>query len=646
MRSKSFLIKQQKALQAKQAKKEGKTYREIDFSFSQFPDGSTFQLVILLVVLGLAMFVVPMVIPDLGSGYFKSKAVSSALKFAITNSVHKGTYKTSTSSGVAQPDQEATFMAVSILTKNKGNSLPEEETTRDYVNQLEETDFNRNTKEIYQGIVQLKGLGILDDPSIFQQYSNKYYNHLLQLTERHSAFRLNALRSASVSATFYAFQAIKELGKMELFKKTEEFGAAIHFVASMKDTESGGFREVTGVNATVEATYHAVRILAENEGETETIARAFADVPRFLFNCQVKDGGFLNQPGSTEDLYFKHSPVHTTCQALYVLEFFVRTGKLSLSVTDAPFSHHYNAINYLRIAVHSLNHGVLGEYPSDESSLKAAFYFLELVNDFPSITYGIPRELQNALVGIGCFLIFYAIFVFYSPQVEGRTYTLRKEVKIVFVLLVLSGLCLRIVPQLAVLAYLALAMHIAVKFYEAVNTDHTGDGLMVMIALAQAFCYLGMAVGFTYMSPLVFSNIQVYYILGVWQVIVTFFITIVACYMTEIKKVFFFINTGYVAWALNTILFYSYLYGKGEFDNAYRLIVVHGHFPGIFVFLPFLTLGLTYCVSAAAAALYMSYYADVYDSDDEESDQDVPLLENKPDSDDESESESESDDSS
>jgi len=79
---------------------------------------------------------------------------------------------------------------------------------------LEAKDFNKNTQDIFQGIVQLKGLGLLKEGSVSQQYADKYYNILLSLTERHSAFRLNTLRSASVSATYYAFQAIVSCSKL------------------------------------------------------------------------------------------------------------------------------------------------------------------------------------------------------------------------------------------------------------------------------------------------------------------------------------------------------------------------------------------------------------------------------------------------
>jgi len=68
---------------------------------------------------------------------------------------------------------------------------------------------------------------------------------------------------------------------MDQFKKTEEFNSAVHFVASMKDTTSGGFRDATGENATLLATWHAIHVLAEKDAKTsELVSKAYDGVDR------------------------------------------------------------------------------------------------------------------------------------------------------------------------------------------------------------------------------------------------------------------------------------------------------------------------------------------------------------------------------
>lgn len=71
---------------------------------------------------------------------------------------------------------------------------------------LEAKDFDQNAEKIYRGVMQLKALGL--QGSVAEQYSNKYYTLLQSLAEPRSAFRMDSSHSASVSATFYALQAI------------------------------------------------------------------------------------------------------------------------------------------------------------------------------------------------------------------------------------------------------------------------------------------------------------------------------------------------------------------------------------------------------------------------------------------------------
>lgn len=591
------------SLLAQQAAKQEKGVHS--FSFVKFPNAQTLRVSTLFLVLALACFALPVFLPDLGKELYRQKAVQSVSQFELTNEVFKGQFKGSVHSGDTRPNKDATFMAVSILTSTPGGRVKNEDKTHHALSQLEAKDFNKNTQDIFQGIAQLKGLGLLKGGSVSQQYTDKYFNLLLSLTERHSAFRLNTLRSASVSATYYAFQAIKELGKMDQFKKTEEFNSAVHFVASMKDTTTGGFRDATGENATLLATWHAIHVLSEKDTKSEVVVKAYEGVDKFVFHCQAKDGGFLNAPvENVQELYFSHNNMSTTSQALYVLEFLAATNKVQYSFTDPAAVAYFDAINYLRACL-SLRHGVLGSYPSEETDLQATYYFLQLVNDFPGIVYGIPRSLQIFIAGLGVLFFLASVYYFYSPRIPsgGAAAELASELKTTAVFLALGAVVLQLWPSGAVLVYLAFAVHLAVQFYEVVSTDTT-DGLLSLIASANVFCSVGLIFMFTYVSPLVFANVRVFYVLAAWNAVTTFAVTLTSCYMSGVKKIRFFVNASYLAWITNTVLCYAFLYGRGELAIVYRLIVVHGHFPAIFVLLPIVSLVLSFAVSAAAGVGY------------------------------------------
>jgi len=577
------------------------------FSFIKFPNAQILRLSVLFQVLALACFVLPFFLPDLGKELYRQKAIQSVGQFELTNEIFKGQFKSTTHSGDTRPNNDATFMAVSILTSVPGGRVKHEDKAHHALSHLEAKDFNKNTQEIFQGIVQLKGLGLLKEGSVSQQYTDKYYNILLSLTERHSAFRLNTLRSASVSATFYAFQAIKELGKMDQFKKSEEFNSAVHFVASMKDTTSGGFRDATGENATLLATWHAIHVLSEKDAKTsELVAKAYEGVDRFVFRCQARDGGFLNAPVETvQELYFSHSNMSTTSQAIYVLEFLMAANKLHLSFTEPAHAAYFDAISYLRSCL-SLRHGVLGSYPSDETDLQATYYFLQLVNDYPSVVYGIPRALQILFVGIGVLFFLASVYYFYSPRIPsgGAATELASELKTTAVFLVLGAVAMQVMPSAATLIYLAFSVHLVVQFYEVVSSDVT-DGILSLIASANAFCCVGLVFVFTYISPLIFANVRIFYVLAAWSAVSTFVVTLTSCYMSGVKKVRFYVSAGYLSWIANTVLCYAFLYGRGELAVVYRFIAVHGHFPAIFVLLPLVTLVLAYALSAAASVVYL-----------------------------------------
>lgn len=138
----------------------------------------------------------------------------------------------------------------------------------------------------------------------------------------------------------------KELGKLDQFKKREDFMSAVNFVVSAKDA-SGGFRDTLGENATLTATWYAVQVLAEAE-QTEEVRKALDGVDeyvsmdrlasdrgltkpsffvRFVFSTQAKDGGFLNTPvTSNEELFYSRSRLATTAQGLFVLETLKQLG--------------------------------------------------------------------------------------------------------------------------------------------------------------------------------------------------------------------------------------------------------------------------------------------------------------------------------
>lgn len=599
-RTKESLIAQQQLLR----EKEGKKGPSVQFSFTQFPSGRSLRMALTFLLLAVACFVVPAILPDFGKPLYHSRMVANVGNFELTNEVFKGQFSRTAHIGDTRGDRVATFQAVSTLTANAGR-IQNEDLTRNYVNQLEAQDFNKNTEEIYQGIVQLKGLGLLKEDSVSAKYAKKYFQLLMQLTERHSAFRLNNLRSASVGATYYAFKATEELDKMKELQAREEFDSAIQFVLSMKDAASGGFRDTAGVNATILATFHAVQVLARAPTQSEEILKALAGVDDFVFSCQAKDGGFANEPiTNSSTLFHSHSNMATTSQAVYVIESLKRLGVVSYPAVDPKFYAYYDANSYLRACL-SLRYGVLASFPSNEPDLEASYYFAQLAKDFPGLSYGTPRTLQLAVAGLGLLFLVAAGFYFYRQQMaKGSSGGAVSEIKWALAYLGAGAVASVVFPPAAVIVYLLFAMRLAIVFYEVGSSDTT-DGLMTLVAAANSSCFLALVFAFNYITPLVFANARVFYMLVLWGTVVTFLVSVIACYLTGIKKVFFYVNAASLAWIVNVVVFYAYLYGRSETQFAFRLLAVHGHYFVVLVLLPALFLALNDASSAVGSALYL-----------------------------------------
>eukprot|EP01098_Paradermamoeba_levis_P006707 TRINITY_DN2786_c0_g1_i1.p1 TRINITY_DN2786_c0_g1~~TRINITY_DN2786_c0_g1_i1.p1 ORF type:complete len:349 (+),score=125.23 TRINITY_DN2786_c0_g1_i1:101-1147(+) len=285
------------------------------FSPYKFPDAKNFQISFFLFVAGVSLFFSPVFIPDLQSGSLYNGAVSSVRNFELQDELNAGAFKETDRSGDTRPSWEATFRGVSVLGK------PEHvEGAKAFVLQAQQKGFNKNAKEIYEGITLLKKLGLLGDDQVTL---NKYYDSILALSESNSAFRLNSGRSASVAATFYAFEAIEELGKFKEFQATPQYTSAVNFVAAQK--EFGGYHDVPNKNATILTTFHAIQVLAKTQPTDEQNEKFFGNLTNYVLRVQSPDGGFFNSLLEAKDAT-KVPSTATTAQAIYIVEFLKEKG--------------------------------------------------------------------------------------------------------------------------------------------------------------------------------------------------------------------------------------------------------------------------------------------------------------------------------
>jgi len=257
----------------------------------------------------------------------------------------------------------------------------------------------------------LHTLGLLSNER-GKKYANKFYTNLLALSEANAGFRVNSLHASSISATFYAFQAIETLGKLDEFRKKQSgtYIAALNFVQATQDNETKGFKDTPQSEPSIQATYHAVRLL---QGYNDTALRGLSS---FLFVTQAQDGGFLQYPVESFYEYTKSvSDAVTTAQGLYVLETLRNKDLLPMIPSLDFFTSADNAAHSLLQSCLTSD-SVKRNDQSKHADLEATFYFLQLVKDFPTLSYGILRLIYSTFEGAGISLLLVAVLIFYSEQ--------------------------------------------------------------------------------------------------------------------------------------------------------------------------------------------------------------------------------------
>jgi len=528
---------------------------------------------LLFLLAGAALFLAPTFIPDSGRENLQKDLVSRIADYQLSDELQSGLFRSSRRSGDTKSSFDAAFYGASIVSKY--GKLKNEEAIKNYVQTLESKNFNHNIEEIYQGVSLLKSLGVKDSKKVDRQYEN-----ILALSEKNSGFRSDSLHSASVGATYYAFKAIEALGKTSEFEKTEAYTSAIAFVNSLKDAHFGGYSDTIGQNATLSSTFHAIQVLPNG---------AYDGVEQFVYLCQAQDGGFSEKPlDSLAKVYYTESDVVSTIQGLYIIQQIAAAGASSPYDSD----RYATANTYLNSKLKSLD-------------LKETHAFFNLIEKFKS-SYGSSRSIVSAFHSAAIVLIFFAVYSFYKPQIpEDALVGITDQFKWVLGFLLAGVITLQFAPQYAVIVYFIFSFYLAVTYYEAQKNDTT-DGLQVLIATLNSMAFIGLVISLVFFSPFVYAQSSIFNILIGWSVVSSFVVSYVSCYFIPKQRASFFAQVGYLAWVSNMVLFFMYLYGRGDMDLVYRLVTVRGAFPLVFVGFPFVCLITSFFFSTVGYLLYVS----------------------------------------
>jgi hypothetical protein len=572
-----------------------------NFSLSKFPDANSFKLSAMLVAVGVALLVASFLQPQVLRDSLRNAAIRSATRFELLDEISAGRFSGSERAGDTTPSPVSSFLAIYALSQSTSYKMQYEEYARLFLQQVDEKEYSSDTEQIFQRIIKLKGVGLLDETQ--KTAVRDYYDLLLDLHEKNSGFRLNPRRSASASATAFAFKAFNELGLLEEFKKTEQYTESVNFVTTLKDNSSLGFRDSANEEPSLLSTWFAAQVLdvASEDLNNDQIAETLAGVDTFVYKCQLSDGGFQQVPVQDVDqLYSDQSTLASTAQALYVLEV-VKTLTKQSSLLDF-YGPSLKATNYLRSCV-TLN-GVLSGYRG-KVDLESTFYFFELINRFPYINYSTPPSFQAILVTLSGIFILAGLLVFYKPQLPPQiSQRISSEALRSLLFLVAGAVALKTYEPLAIVVYLVFVFYLTIEFYELQKSDVTGD--VGLIALGDSALYMALVWLLLWVSPYIFTQVSVFYVLVVWGAAAAFVTTFGGPQLIGNKSFQLLVNTAFQAWALNVGLLFSYLYGRGDMAVVYRVLNVQGYFPLVFVLVPLVSLGLSYLLTSVAASMVVT----------------------------------------
>lgn len=542
---------------------------------------------IFLVVVGVALVFVPFFLPNLFVSTIIAGQFDTVSSLQLTDPVNTGLFKKTTRSGDTKPSSDATFQALFILGVA---GLKNTDKLVDFVKKLHGTAFDKNTKNIYQGLMMLKFTS-----QFTKDIADKYYNILLQLAEPHSAFRLDHAHAASLSATYYAFKAISLLGKMDDFKasRSTEYQSALHFVRLMRDQKSGGYRDAAGKNATVSSSFHAVNILLESGASVDDVFKLAgegdASLDTFLAGCQASDGGFANSWAESR------SSAVTSIQALHL-------ASLLRSVLPLQRVNLYAATSYLRACI-SLHHGVAQSDVGD-FDLEANYFFAVLVRAFPGLQYGTPRWLEVSLVAGGISLALFGIFSCVRSMIPGlNSKELNRSLCLSAILLTAGCAFMLVSPPVAIFAYLILATYVSIEGFEMVEADLVQPytaGYGAGYGAAHLLLFLGMS----FVVPVAFPQLAGLYALVLWAVPMSVLAAYVGCYVAGKNCLKRFMNGAFLGWAGSMAVEFAMLYARGDLAEVVRLASVRGHLFSVFVLAPLVTLLLSYVFTSVGCLVY------------------------------------------
>jgi len=597
-------------------------------SFTKFPDSKTLRLSVFFLVLSAVLTLLVVFLPDLFRQQYYKAAINSPRRFELPSFLSGGFAQTDRH-GDTNYTHESTFQAYYILSKSLPLETSNPDEAKNYITKLEQREFGRDTQRIYEGIVILKALGMLTG-----ELSEKYYSILLQLSEPQSGFRSNHLRSATVSATAYAFQAIIELGKFDEFKKTETFSSSLQFVASLRESPTSkhstpspeasntttttharyhnattyGFRDSLNDEATLRSTWFAVFVLSQSD-DYDFLTKALAALDKYVYSTQTIDGGFVDKSILTvEEIYYGRSTTASTAQAIYILQF-LNSPELQAAVVvggvekyfEEKFGAPFKANSYLRSVIS--HRGVLASAFDPHVSLEATYYFLKLVERFPDIQFGTPRDLETVLLSLSFLFFLSAVIVFYRPQIlaQGSDFVAAwssffSVAKWSSIYLVLGALSVKFLPQAAVFIYLFFAAHLFFTFLEMCKSDPQLEAPSVV--LLNSVLYMVLVALFQFISVFIFAQISIFYALAAWSWASTFALSLVFYSKKDGMKLKFLFFAAFQSWACNTCYLFSYLYTKGDMDLVFRVLNAQGQFYVIFVVLPLVSLFFTYFFTA------------------------------------------------
>lgn len=308
--------------------------------------------------------------------------------------------------------------------------------------------------------------------------------------------------------------------------------------------DDGGFGPQAGLPSSVMDTWRAIRLFRLLDALDPEVAQ---DAARFVRSCQAVDGGFSQRPQSLLERAQRHA--------------------------DSPLLPSIRGTHALVLLGEDAGAGLRFLLSRDVPTTSSAAHMLWLLEDAPT---SLAMAVATPWLAAWCRSASLLLMLLVAPMVYWNL-SPPGEMSVLAACCVLAGVLYELgwgAPAAAATAVaLLLALHMTAV---QIPFNDTGEE-MLYVSLASVAGSFGLFYALSYSGGEVFTSSVSLYVFLIWSPLCTYLAVYVAC-MFMVRPNTYYVASAYGAWLITVALLPFLLYRRDMLDTVIRLLLIRGHF--------------------------------------------------------------------